>query len=108
VSATTWKSVLTMPVSPTRDHISGRADAPVTLVEYGDRECPFCAAAHPIVKAIEARAGEAIRFVLRHFPLTTMHPHAAEAESWLRKSEQGDKWIFCLTAARIAAYQERQ
>jgi protein-disulfide isomerase len=79
VSATTWKSVLTMPVSPTRDHISGRADAPVTLVEYGDRECPFCAAAHPIVKAIEARAGEAIRFVLRHFPLTTMHPHAAEA-----------------------------
>jgi hypothetical protein len=48
----------------------------VTLVEFGDYECPFCAAADPVVKAIAVQAGDAIRFVFRHFPLTTMHPHA--------------------------------
>jgi protein-disulfide isomerase len=93
MSATTWKSVLTMPVSPARDHIRGPADAPVTLVEYGDYECPFCAAAYPIVKAIEAQAGDAIRFVFRHFPLTTMHPHAElAAEAAEAAAAQGKFW----------------
>src|ERR1700736_4572828 len=93
MSATTWKSMLTMPVSPARDHIRGPADVPVTLVEYGDYECPFCAAAHPIVKAIEAQAGDAIRFVFRHFPLTTMHPHAElAAEAAEAAAAQGKFW----------------
>jgi protein-disulfide isomerase len=79
MSITTWRSELTLPVSPVRDHIRGPINAPVTLVEYGDYQCPFCAAAHPIVNAIEAQAGAIVRFVFRHFPLTTIHPHAEMA-----------------------------
>jgi protein-disulfide isomerase len=76
MSTTTWRSVLAVPVSPARDHIRGPIDAPVTLLEYADYECSFCGAAHPIVKAIEAQLGDAVRFVFRHFPMTTVHPHA--------------------------------
>ena len=53
MSTTTWRSVLAVPVSPARDHIRGSVDAPVSLLEYGDYECPFCGLAHPIVRAIE-------------------------------------------------------
>jgi Na+:H+ antiporter, NhaA family len=76
MSATTWRSMLTMPVSPARDHIRGPIDAPVTLLEYGDYECPFCGAAHAVVNTILAQVGDAVRFVFRHFPMTTVHPHA--------------------------------
>ena len=72
---------LTLPVGP-RDHIRGPETAPVTLVEYGDFECPQCAAAYPIVERIVDTFGERLRFVFRHFPLTNSHPnaqHAAEA-----------------------------
>ena len=65
-----------------RDHSIGPADAPVTLVEYGDYQCPHCARAHAIVKAVRARLGSKVRFVFRNFPLTDVHPdalHAAEA-----------------------------
>ncbi len=93
MSTTTWKSVLTMPVSPARDHIRGPVNAPVTLVEYGDYECPYCAAAHPIVKAIEAQAGGVVRFVFRHFPMTTVHPHAElAAEAAEAAGRQGRFW----------------
>ena len=72
---------LKIPVGPT-DHAEGPADAPVTLVEYGDYECPHCGHAYPIVKALQKRFGKQLRFVFRNFPLREMHPHAeAAAES---------------------------
>lgn len=61
------------------DHILGPGDAPVTLVEYGDYECPFCRAAHAMVPRIRARFGARLRFVFRNFPLTTLHRHALRA-----------------------------
>jgi protein-disulfide isomerase len=61
------------------DHILGRANAPVTLVEYGDYECPHCGAAHPIVKLLLEQFGDDIRFVFRHFPLSQIHPNAEPA-----------------------------
>jgi protein-disulfide isomerase len=70
--------VLTPPVS-SRDHAEGPADAPVTLVEYGDYECPHCGRAYPIVKAVQRRLGPQLRFVFRNFPLANSHPHAQHA-----------------------------
>jgi protein-disulfide isomerase len=69
---------LALPVS-SRDHIRGPKDAAVTLVEYGDYECPHCGRAYPIVREIERRMEDRLRFVYRHFPLTQMHPHAEPA-----------------------------
>ncbi len=69
---------LTRPVDAT-DHTQGDASAPVTLVEYGDYECPHCGRAHPIVKAVKARLGKKLRFVFRNFPLNEIHPHAEHA-----------------------------
>jgi protein-disulfide isomerase len=66
------------PVGP-RDHIQGNPDASVTLVEYGDYECPHCGRAHPIIKLVQRRTGPLLRFVFRNFPLTEMHPHAEQA-----------------------------
>lgn len=71
-------STLTPPVSE-RDHIQGPADAPVTLVEYGDFECPYCAAAYLILKKVKEVMGEQLRLVFRHFPLTQIHPRAEGA-----------------------------
>ncbi len=68
---------LTPPVSD-RDHAAGAAAA-VTLVEYGDYECPSCGAAHPVVQEIRRRLGDQMRFVFRNFPLTQIHPHAERA-----------------------------
>lgn len=61
------------------DHVTGSADAPVTLVEYGDFQCPYCFRAHPIVLALQKKLGERLRFVFRNFPLTELHPHALHA-----------------------------
>jgi protein-disulfide isomerase len=69
---------LTVPVGP-RDHVQGSAAAAVTLLEYGDYECPYCGAAYPIVKEIQRRLGGELRFVFRNFPLASMHPHATLA-----------------------------
>jgi protein-disulfide isomerase len=66
------------PVGPD-DHAAGPADAPVTLVEYGDFECPYCGMAYPIVQAIQQKLGDRLRFVYRHFPLKEAHPHAQHA-----------------------------
>jgi protein-disulfide isomerase len=71
-------AALTLPVGK-RDHIQGPADAPVTLVEYGDYECPHCKRAYPIVKEIQRRMGRRLRFVFRNFPLRESHPHAQHA-----------------------------
>jgi protein-disulfide isomerase len=61
------------------DHVEGPAEAPVTLVEYGDFECPYCRKAFPIVKEIQRRMGRRLRFVFRNFPLTQIHEHAQHA-----------------------------
>jgi protein-disulfide isomerase len=93
MSSTQWEGVLTMPVSEDRDHIQGPADAPVTLVEYGDYECPACGASYPIIKELQARMGERLRFVFRNFPLTTVHPHAEQAaEAAEAAAAQGKFW----------------
>jgi len=68
MNITGWTTTLALPVSPDRDHIRGPLDAPVSLVEYGDYECPYCMAAHPIVEEIQARMGDELQFVFRHFP----------------------------------------
>src|ERR1700687_4188734 len=69
---------LTMPVGA-RDHAQGPDDAPVTLVEYGDYECPYCGEAYPIVKRLQKKMGDELRFVFRNFPLSEIHPHALAA-----------------------------
>ena len=66
---------LAAPVEPERDHIRGPEVAPVTLVEYGDFECPFCGRAEPVVRELLRDFGD-IRYVWRHLPLTDVHPHA--------------------------------
>jgi protein-disulfide isomerase len=83
---------LTPPVSE-RDHALGRADAPVTLVEYGDYECPHCGHAYPIVKEVRRRLGPRLRFVFRNFPLRESHPHAQHAaEAAEAAGAQGKFW----------------
>ncbi len=70
---------LVLPVLPTRDHIRGPVNAPLTLLEYGDYECPYCGAAHPVVQEVRRLLGNQLRFVYRHFPLTNVHAHAEPA-----------------------------
>jgi protein-disulfide isomerase len=67
------------PLLGPRDHTQGSPNAMVTLVEYGDFECPHCGAAYPIVKAIQEAMGSKLLFAYRHFPLTRSHPHAEHA-----------------------------
>ena len=70
---------LTLPVSESRDHIQGPINAAITLVEYGDYQCPYCAQAYMIIKEIQERLGSKLRFVFRNFPLTKVRPHAYNA-----------------------------
>jgi protein-disulfide isomerase len=70
---------LTLPVSESRDHIQGPVNAPITLVEYGDYECPYCGQAYMIIKEIQERLGSKLCFVFRNFPLTKVRPHAYKA-----------------------------
>jgi protein-disulfide isomerase len=93
VSTTESEPLLTIPVSEDRDHIQGQADAEVTLVEYGDYECPYCGAAYPIIKEVQARMGDRLRFVFRNFPIATSHPHAEQAaEAAEAAAAQGRFW----------------
>jgi protein-disulfide isomerase len=78
VSAVLDRPRLAVPVDE-RDHVLGQATAPVTLVEYGDYECPYCRAAQPVVAELRRRAGELVLFAYRHFPLTQIHPFALDA-----------------------------
>jgi protein-disulfide isomerase len=70
--------VLVVPVGA-EDHVMGDAQAPVTLVEYGDFECPNCRKAYPTVKEMRRRLGARLRFVFRNFPLKELHEHAERA-----------------------------
>ena len=84
---------LSSPVDPERDHIRGAADAPVTLVEYGDFECPFCGQAEPVVRDLLAEFGDDLRYVWRHLPLADVHPRAQLAsEAAEAAAAQGAFW----------------
>ena len=83
---------LVVPVG-SRDRIRGPAVAPVTFVEYGDYECPYTRAAYPLIKELQRRTGDQLRFVFRNFPLTTVHPHAQHAaEAAEAAGAQGRFW----------------
>jgi len=71
-------ATLKVPVTP-EDHIQGDPNAQLTLLEYGDYECPHCGRAHPIVKRVQKHFGRRLRFVFRNFPLSQIHPHAQTA-----------------------------
>ena len=68
-------AALTPPISP-RDHSKGSEDAPITLVEYADYQCPYCGMAHPVIKRLQKSLGKRLRFIFRNFPLTRSHPYA--------------------------------
>jgi protein-disulfide isomerase len=83
---------LASPVDPDRDHIRGPLEAPVTLVEYGDFECPYCGRAEAIVRELLADFGD-LRYVWRHLPLNDVHTHAQlAAEASEAAAEQGRFW----------------
>jgi len=83
---------LMVPVTD-RDHSIGPGNAPVTLVEYGDFECPHCRRAHPMVQGLIRYMAENLRFVFRHFPLAEAHPHSRHAaEAAEAAGAQGKFW----------------
>ena len=83
---------LKVPVNAS-DHILGDGGASTTLVEYGDYQCPFCAAAQPVVELLRQYFGHDLRIVFRHFPLTEIHPIAGPAaETAEFAGAQGDFW----------------
>ncbi len=83
---------LAVPVDPDSDHVRGPDRAPVTLVEYGDFECPYCGQAEPVVRELLADYGD-LRYVWRHLPLTDVHPHALlAAEGTEAAAKQGKFW----------------
>jgi protein-disulfide isomerase len=83
---------LTRPIGPD-DHTMGPPNASYQLVEYGDYECPYCGAAHPIVKSVQHRMGDSLLFAYRHFPLTQVHPHAEHAAEIAEAAgERGRFW----------------
>jgi Na+/H+ antiporter NhaA len=84
---------LDSPVDPTRDHMRGPVDAPLTLVEYGDFECPFCARATGVARELHERFGDDLRYVFRHLPLVDVHPHAElAARAAVAAQAQGRFW----------------
>ncbi len=83
---------LTVPVGP-QDHAAGRDDAALTLVEYGDYQCPYCGQAYPIVKDLQRVFADSLRMVFRNMPLANVHPHAElAAEAAEAVALQGAFW----------------
>jgi Na+/H+ antiporter NhaA len=107
---------LAEPVDPERDHVRGPAESPVTVVEYGDFECPFCGRAESAVRELLAEFGD-VRYVWRHLPLTDVHPRAqAAAEAAEAAAAQGAFWRMhdllldhqdALKASNLVSYAER-
>ena len=99
MSQTRREARLVVPVSD-HDHMIGAADAPVTLVEYGDYQCPYCGRAFPIVQQVRRTLGDRLRFVFRNYPLTQIHEHAehaaevAEAAAAQGKFWEMHDWLF--------------
>ena len=85
-------ATLSPPVDSQRDHVRGRADAPVTLVEYGDFQCPYCGEAYPVVRALQERFGDQLRFVFRHMPLPDLHPRAPFAAEAAEAASAQDRF----------------
>lgn len=84
---------LLRPVDSGRDHIRGRRDAPLTIVEYGDFECPFCSRATGSIRYVRDHFGDDVRYVFRHLPLDDVHPHARlAAQASEAAGEQGRFW----------------
>lgn len=106
---------LAVPVDVHRDHVRGPMEAPVTVVEYGDFECPYCGLAEPVIRELLSDFGD-VRYVWRHFPLNDVHPHAQlAAEAAEAAAEQGAYWEMhdlllahqgALTAADLLRYAE--
>jgi protein-disulfide isomerase len=83
---------LAVPVGE-RDHLRGPAEAPITLVEYGDYECPYCGTAHPVVRELQRQLGGRLRVIFRNFPCPDEHPHAQQAaEAAEAAAAQGKFW----------------
>ncbi|MAU97924.1 MAG: disulfide bond formation protein DsbA [Fulvimarina sp.] len=97
-------STLRVPVNP-RDHRRGGSNARVALVEYGDYQCPYCAAAQPVVRSLEDRYGAALSVVFRHFPLVEVHPFAATAAEAAEYA--GDHGLFWEMHDLVFANQHR-
>ncbi|MGW7048626.1 Na+/H+ antiporter NhaA [Streptomyces avermitilis] len=106
---------LAVPVDVHRDHVRGPMEAPVTVVEYGDFECPYCGLAEPVIRELLADFGD-VHYVWRHFPLNDVHPHAQlAAEAAEAAAEQGAYWEMhdlllahqgALTAVDLLRYAE--
>ncbi len=85
--------VLDRPVHPADDHVRGPLDAPLTLVEYGGYECPFCARTTGVAAELRERFGDQLRYVFRHLPLVDVHPHAElAARAAVAAQAQGRFW----------------
>ncbi len=82
---------LTVPVGPT-DHVRGTATAALTVVEYGDYQCPYCGEAYAIVEALRSALGDDLRFVFRNLPLVQVHPHAQAAAELAEAAASQDKF----------------
>ena len=108
---------LAAPVDPEHDRIRGSEDAPVTLVEYGDFECPYCGQAESAIRELLARFGDDVRYVWRHLPLTDVHPRAQLAsEAAEAAAAQGRFWDYydlliadqeALSPRQLRAHAER-
>jgi protein-disulfide isomerase len=88
-----------------RDHLRGSPAASVTLVEYGDFECPYCGAAYPIVNEVQRVLGDDLLFAFRHFPLTQVHPHAMQAAEAAEAAGAQDR--FCEMHDLLFEHQNR-
>lgn len=108
------------PAVSDQDHVLGDDSTLVTLIEYGDFECPFCGAAYPVLKRVQERLSNRLRFVFRHFPIAQSHPHAEHAaeaaESVAVQAGDGAFWIMhnlmfehqsALDDASLARYAEK-
>jgi protein-disulfide isomerase len=85
--------VLDRPVDASVDHVRGPVDAPLTLVEYGDFECPFCGRVTGVARELRERFGDDLRYVFRHLPLPDVHPHAElAARAAVAADFQGRFW----------------
>jgi protein-disulfide isomerase len=84
-------SHLFIPVNA-QDHAQGPDTAPVTLVEYGDYECPYCGEAYPVLKAVQRALGDRLRFVFRNFPISELHPDAVVAAEFAEAAAQAGKF----------------
>ena len=91
-----------------QDHSVGPAAAPITIVEYGDYECPDCLNAVPIIEEVRQNLGDRLRFVFRHFPQNSIHPHASvAAEAAEAAADQGKFWENELCPHFVRFFQSR-